>query len=68
VWRSSVRVRRSSVGSALACCKTGPSSTVFSALCLREVFPTELTGDEEMERNLSKWRWMNVWYCMNVMK
>jgi hypothetical protein len=26
----------------------------------REVFPTELTGDEEMERNLGKWRRMNV--------
>jgi hypothetical protein len=28
--------------------------------CQREFFPTELTSDEEMERNLSEWQWMNV--------
>jgi hypothetical protein len=26
----------------------------------KEVFPTELTSDEEMERNFDKWRQMNV--------
>ncbi len=42
----------------------------FSARYLREVFPTELTCDEEMERKLSEWRRMNVLYeCdrMNVL-
>jgi hypothetical protein len=34
----------------------------FSALHTREVFPSELTSDEEMERNLSEWRRMNVLY------
>ncbi len=28
----------------------------------REVFPTKLTNDEEMERNLGEWRPMNVLY------
>jgi hypothetical protein len=31
--------------------------------------PTEQTSDEEMERGLSEWRWINVLYecdCMNV--
>jgi hypothetical protein len=27
-----------------------------------EVFPTELTSDDEMERNLGKWLQMNVQY------
>jgi hypothetical protein len=26
------------------------------------VFPTEQTSDEEIERGLSKWRWINVLY------
>ena len=41
----------------------------FSAWQHREVLPTELTSDEEMERNLGAWRRMNVLYeCagMNV--
>jgi len=30
-------------------------------------FPTEHKCNEEMERGLGEWRWMNVWYhCMNV--
>jgi hypothetical protein len=85
---SSFRVRRSSDGSASACCKAGPSLITleffvydiegcgvaqlgfviaqmvvrrlalrqvrvrFSAGHPREVFPTKLTSDEEMERNL----------------
>ncbi len=32
----------------------------FSARHHREVFPTEHTSDEEMERGLSEWRWINV--------
>ncbi len=32
----------------------------FSTRHHREVFPTEQTSDEEMERGLSKWRWINV--------
>ncbi len=55
-------VRRGSVGSTLACCKAGPSSILGSA---PQVFPTELTSDEEMERGLGEWRWM---YCMNVIE
>ncbi len=39
----------------------------FSARHHREVFPTEQTSDEEMERGLSEWRWINV-YCMNVIE
>ncbi len=41
----------------------------FSARHHREVFPTEHTSDEEMERGLSEWRWINVLYecdSMNV--
>jgi hypothetical protein len=32
----------------------------FSARHHREVFPTELTSDEEMERDLGEWRRINV--------
>jgi hypothetical protein len=32
----------------------------FSARNHREVFPTEQTSDEEMERGLSECRWINV--------
>jgi hypothetical protein len=32
---------------------------VFDILMSKGVFPTELTSDEEMERNLSEWRRMN---------
>ncbi len=32
----------------------------FSARHHREDFPTEQTSDEEMERGLSEWRWINV--------
>jgi hypothetical protein len=53
-------VRRGSVGSASACCKAGPSSILGSAP--QEVFPTEHTSDEDMERGFSEWRRMNV--CM----
>jgi hypothetical protein len=41
----------------------------FTAWHPRKVFPTGLTSDEEMERNLGEWRRMNVLYeCdgMNV--
>ncbi len=41
----------------------------FSARHHREVFPTERTSDVEMERGLSKWRWINVLHecdSMNV--
>jgi hypothetical protein len=34
----------------------------FSARHHREVFPTEQTSDEEMERGLSEWRWIHVLY------
>ncbi len=41
----------------------------FSARHHREVFPTEHKCNEEMERGLGEWRWMNVWYhCMNVIR
>jgi hypothetical protein len=36
----------------------------FSARHLREVYPTEQTSDEEMERGLSEWRWINVLYVI----
>ncbi len=39
----------------------------FSARHHREVFPTELTSDEEMERDLGDWLRINV-YCMNVIE
>jgi hypothetical protein len=35
----------------------------FSARHHREVFPTDLSSDEEMERNLGEWRRINV-YCI----
>ncbi len=38
--------------------KAGPSSILGSATS--EVFLTQLTSDEGMERNLGEWRWMNV--------
>jgi hypothetical protein len=50
VRRGSVMVRRGSVGSASA----GPSS----------IFGSEQTSDEEMERGLSEWRWINVLYAV----
>jgi hypothetical protein len=34
----------------------------------KENFPTELTSDEEIERNIGEWRRKNVRYCMNVME
>ncbi len=34
----------------------------ISARHHREVFPTEQTSDEDMERGLSEWRWINVLY------
>jgi hypothetical protein len=34
----------------------------FSAQHLREVFPTELQSDEEMERDLGEWGRTNVLY------
>jgi hypothetical protein len=33
---------------------------LFSPRHHREVFPTELTSDEEMERGLGEWRWINI--------
>jgi hypothetical protein len=36
----------------------------FPARQPMDVFPTELTSDEEMERNLGEWRRMNVLYEM----
>ncbi len=53
-----VMVRRCSVGRASACCKAGPSSILGSAP--QGGFPTELTSDEDMERDLSEWRRINV--------
>jgi hypothetical protein len=32
----------------------------FSARHHREVFPTELTSDDDMERSLGEWRRINV--------
>jgi hypothetical protein len=43
----------------------------FSARPHREVFPTEHTSDEDMERGFSEWRRMNVLWlneCMYVIK
>jgi hypothetical protein len=54
-------VGHSSADIATACCKAGPSSILGSAY-YREDFPTEPTGDEEMERNLGEWRRMNLLY------
>jgi hypothetical protein len=61
------RVRRSSAG-----CGVGQlvlrrlavrqARVRFSVRHHREGFPTELTSDEEMERNLGEWRRMNVLY------
>jgi hypothetical protein len=34
----------------------------FSARYRREVLPTELTSDEEMERSPGEWQWINVLY------
>jgi hypothetical protein len=53
-------VRRGSVGSALACCKAGPS-TILSSVPQGGVL-TEQTSDEEMERGLSEWRLINALY------
>jgi hypothetical protein len=47
-------------GSVSACCKAGSSSILGQHH--REVFPTELTSDEEMERDPGEWRWINVLY------
>jgi hypothetical protein len=61
-------VQHGSVGSALACCKAGPSVILGSAPCSaplphhREVFPTELTSNEEMERGPGEWQRINVLY------
>ncbi len=38
----------------------------FSAWHHREVFPTELTSNEEMERGPGEWRRMSVIECMHV--
>ncbi len=53
-------MRRSSVGSVSVHWKAGPISIL--GWHPREVFPAELTSDEEMERNLGEWRRMNVLY------
>ncbi len=60
-WKkiSAIDLRRGPVGSASACCKAGPSSILGSAP-QGGLFPTEHTSDEEMERGLSEWRWINV--------
>jgi hypothetical protein len=42
------------------CREAGPSSIPGSAT--QGAFLTELTSDEEMERNLGEWRRMNVLY------
>jgi hypothetical protein len=55
-------VRRGSDVSASACCKAGPSSILGSAP--QEVFSTELTSDDEMERGPGEWR--RQMYSMNV--
>jgi hypothetical protein len=56
----SVMVWRGSVDSASACCRAGPSSNLGSAP--QGGFPTELTSDEEMERDTGKWRRINGLY------
>jgi hypothetical protein len=53
-------VRRGSVDSASAFCRAGPSSILDSVS--QGGFPTELTSDEEMERDLGEWRRINVLY------
>jgi hypothetical protein len=56
-WLSMVRC--GSVGSASACCNSVRQARFrFLARHHREVFPTEHTSDEEMERGLSEWRWI----------
>ncbi len=69
-WYVHVSMRRGSVGSTPTCCKAGPSSILrFSARHHREVFPTELTSDEEMERGLGEWWRINVLNeCLYVIK
>jgi hypothetical protein len=72
VRRRSVRVRRSSVGCGVAQLVVRPlivwqARVRFSARHPREVFPTELTSDEEMERNLGEWQRMNLLYECNGM-
>jgi len=61
-------VRRGSVGSASACCKTGPSSILGSAP-QGGFFPLSLQSDEEMEKGpgerhrrsgLYEWDWVYV--------
>jgi hypothetical protein len=81
VRRGSVMVQRGSVGwcgvaQLVARRLAGRQARVrFSARHHKEVFPTELTSDEEMERGLGEWRWINVLYecdwmnvCMYVIK
>jgi hypothetical protein len=58
---SAQRVRRNPDGGALACC-TGRPEFDTRLGTPKGVFPTELTSDEEMERNLIEWRQMNVLY------
>ena len=50
--------RRGSVGSALLAVRQ--ARVRFSARPHREVFPTEHTSYEDMERGFSEWRRMNV--------
>jgi hypothetical protein len=66
--RSSVRVRRSSVGCGVAQLGCGVAQLVTRRLAVRQArcqFSArhpELTGDEEIERNLGYCRQMNVLY------
>jgi hypothetical protein len=56
----SSRVWRSSGGSTISRLAVRQARVKFPARHLRGNYPTELTSDEELERNLSEWRWMNV--------
>ncbi len=60
VRRGSVMVRHGSVGSGGLAVRQ--ALVRFSARHHREVSPTELTSDEEMERGPGEWRQINILY------
>jgi hypothetical protein len=77
VWRSSVKVRRSSVRLRRSLVRVGVAQVLVLWLAVMrvrvlffvrhftEVFPTELTCDKEMEKNLGEWPRMCVFYECN---
>ncbi len=68
--RSSVTLRRSSVRVGVTqflvlLLAVMQAQVQFSARHSTEVFPTELTGNKEMEKNLGEWPRMCVFYECN---